>query len=219
MRKSVQEYVAACDICQRAKYESLSPAGLLQPLPVPDQVWTKMSMDFIDGLPRSENHTSIMVVVDRLSKSANMIALSHPYTAKSVASLFITNIVKLHGIPNSIVSDRDPVFISSFWRELWRLSGTKLRMSSAYHPQTEVVNRWLEQYLRCFVHQRPKQRSSLLPWAEYWYNTTYHASTGTTPFKAVYGRDPRLYLAMNVAQQLIKNSMLSWLNEMRCLLT
>lgn len=193
MQKTIKEYVAACDICQRAKYESLSPAGLLQPLPIPDQVWADISMDFIDGLPRSDNHTSIMVV-DRLSKSAHMIPLAHPYTAKSVASKFVDNIVKLHGIPNSIVSDRDPFFVSSFWQELWRLSGTRLRMSSSYHPktdgQTEVVNRCLEQYLRCFVHQRPKQWSSLLPWAEYWYNTTYHASTGTTPFKALYGRDP-----------------------------
>lgn len=151
-------------------------------------------MDFIDCLPKSDNHTSIFVIVDRLSKAAHIIPLTHPYTAKSVASKFIDNVVKLHGIPQSIVSDRDPVFVSSFWRELWRLSGTNLRMSSAYHPQTdgqtEVVNRCLEQYLRCFTSQRPKQWTSILPWAEYWYNTTYHASTGMTPFKALYGRDP-----------------------------
>lgn len=143
-------------------------------------------MDFVDGLPRSDNHTSIMVGVDRLTKSAHLIPLSHPYTAKSI--------VKLHGIPKSIVSDRDRIFVSTFWCELWRLSGTQLRMSSAYHPkadgQTEVVNRIIEQYLRCFIHHRPKQWSTFMPWAEYWYNTTFHASTGMTPFKALYGREP-----------------------------
>ena len=143
-------------------------------------------MDFVDGLPRSDNHTSIMVGVDRLTKSAHLIPLSHPYTAKSI--------VKLHGIPKSIVSDRDRIFVSTFWCELWRLSGTQLRMSSAYHPQTdgqtEVVNRIIEQYLRCFIHHRPKKWSTFLPWAEYWYNTTFHASTGMTPFKALYGREP-----------------------------
>lgn len=183
-----------CDVCQRAKSECLSPAGLLQPLPIPHRVWEDISMDFIDGLPRSDSHTSIMVVVDKLTKTAHLIPLSHPYSAKSVASKFINFVVRLHGIPNSIVSDRDPIFVSSFWKDLWRLSGTQLRMSSAYHPQTdsqtEVVNRCIEQFLRCFVHNKPKQWSYLIPWAEFWYNTTHHSSIGMTPFKALYGRDP-----------------------------
>lgn len=194
MHKTIRDYVAACDVCQRAKYESLSPAGLLQPLPVPERIWEDVSMDFVDGLPTSNHHTTIMVVVDRLSKAAHLVPLSHPYTAKSVAAKFVEFIVKLHGVPRSIVSDRDPVFTSDFWKELWRTSGTKLCMSSAYHPQTdgqtEVVNRIIEQFLRCFVADRPKQWSFLLPWAEYWYNTTFHSSTGMSPFKATFGRDP-----------------------------
>lgn len=194
MHKTVRDYVAACDTCQRAKYESLSPAGLLQPLPIPHRIWEDVSMDFVDGLPTSNHHTSIMVVVDRLSKSAHLVPLAHPYTSRSVAAKFIEFIVKLHGIPRSIVSDRDPVFISAFWKELWRLSGTKLCMSSAYHPQTdgqtEVVNRIMKQYLCCFVSDRPTQWSHLLPWAELWYNTTFHSSTGMSPFKATFGRDP-----------------------------
>lgn len=169
MHKKVREYVVACDICQRAKYDSLSPAGLLQPLPIPSRIWEDISMDFIDGLPCSNHHTTIMVVVDRLSKAAHLVPLSHPYTARSVATKFIDFVVKLHGIPKSIVSDRDPVFISVFWRDLWRLSGTQLKMSSAYHPQTdgqtEVVNRCIEQFLRSFVHDKPKQWSFLLAWA------------------------------------------------------
>jgi len=151
-------------------------------------------MDFIDGLPPSAGKTTILVVVDRLSKSAHFLALAHPYTAKMVAEIFITGIVKLHGMPQSIVSDRDPVFISHFWQEFFKLSSTKLKMSSTYHPQTdrqtEVINRCIEQYLRCFTYQQPRKWYSFLPWAEFWYNTTYHASTGMTPFQALYGRPP-----------------------------
>ena len=194
MFQAVKIYVAACEICQRTKNDTLSPAGLLQPLPIPCQVWDDITMDFIDGLPPSAGNTTILVVVDRLSKSAHFLALAHPYTAKMVAEIFITGIVKLHGMPQSIVSDRDPVFISHFWQEFFKLSGTKLKMSSAYHPQTdgqtEVVNRCIEQYLRCFTYQQPRKWFSFLPWAEFWYNTTYHASTGMTPFQALYGRPP-----------------------------
>ncbi|KAL6347245.1 hypothetical protein AAG906_013681 [Vitis piasezkii] len=154
--------------------------AILLPLPIPCQVWDDITMDFIDGLPRSDGKTSIMVVVDRLSKSAHFIAIAHPYTAKTIANKFVEGVVKLHGMPRSIISDRDPVFISNFWQEFLKLSGTKLRMTSAYHPQsdgqTEVVNRCIEQYLRCFVHHKPRHWNSLLPWAEYWYNTTYHSS-------------------------------------------
>jgi len=194
MARIVKEYVASCDVCQRVKSDTLSPVGLLQPLPVPCQVWDDITMDFIEGLPQSSGKNTIFVVVDRLSKSAHFLALAHPYTAKMVAEKFVEGVVKLHGMPRSIISDKDPIFISHFWREFFKLSGTKLKMSSAYHPQTdgqsEVVNRCVEQYLRCFVHQQPTKWNSLLPWAEFWYNTTYHASTGMTPFQAFYGRLP-----------------------------
>lgn len=207
MHRTVREYVAACEVCQKAKYSSLSPAGLLQPLPVPSQVWEDVSMDFIDGLPRSEGHTSLMVVVDRLTKSAHLIPLSHPYTARTVAAKFVNNVMKHHGVPRSIVSDRDPIFISSFWKEFWKLSGTQLCMSTAYHPQsdgqTEVVNRCIEQFLRCFVHHHPKKWSSFIPWAEFWYNTTFHSSTGMTPFHDLYGRQPPPMPAYEVGSALI----------------
>ena len=97
-------------------------------------------------------------------------------------------------MPKSIISDRDPIFVSKFWQEFFVRSGTKLKMSSAYHPQTdgqsEVVNRCLEQYLRSFVHQWPRKWLEFLPWAEYWYNMTYHRSIGMTPFQALYGGLP-----------------------------
>lgn len=194
MHQSVQDYIHGCETCQKVKVETLSPAGLLQPLPIPCQVWDDITLDFIERLPLSQGQDTILVVVDRLSKSAHFLTLSHPFTAKTVAAKFVEGVIKLHGMPKSIVSDRDPIFISNFWQEFFKMSGTKLKLSSAYHPQTdgqtEVVNRCVEQYLRCFVHQWPRKWCSHLPWAEYWYNTTYHISTGMTPFQALYGRPP-----------------------------
>lgn len=194
MFKAVQEYVSRCEICQKTKASSLKPAGLLQPLPIPCQVWDDITLDFIEGLPNSQGKDTIFVVVDRLSKYAHFMALSHPFTAKSVAEKFVDGVGKLHGMPKSIVSDRDPIFISKFWQAFFQMSGTKLKLSSAYHLQTdgqiEVTNRCLEQYLRSFVHQWPRKWHSYLPWAEYWYNTTLHVSTGMTPFLALYGRAP-----------------------------
>lgn len=172
MQRSVKDFVRACDVCQRQKYSATSPGGLLQPLPIPNAVWEDLSLDFITGLPKSKGYEAVLVVVDRLSKYSHFIMLKHPYTAKSIAEVFVREIVRLHGIPNSLVSDRDPIFVSHFWLELFKLQGTRLKMSSSYHPetdgQTEVINRCLESYLRCFASYHPKTWSHWLPWAEFW---------------------------------------------------
>jgi hypothetical protein len=194
LRTAVKAFIRNCMVCQRCKYDTLKPAGLLQPLAIPDRIWSDISMDFIDGLPSSQGHDTIMVVVDRLSKYAHFVPLKHPYTALSVAKAFVANIVRLHGMPLSIVSDRDRVFLSNFWRSLFQLHDTALCYSSSYHPQsdgqTEVINRILEQYLRCYTYDNPKKWLEWLPWAEYSYNTSVHSSTKMSPFEAVYGVSP-----------------------------
>jgi len=190
----VQDWVRACVTCQRNKTETQRPAGLLQPLEVPSQVWADISMDFIEGLPKVGGKSVILTVVDRFSKYAHFIALGHPYTAASVARAFFDGVVRLHGFPASIVSDRDPVFTGHVWRDLFRLAGVKLRFSTAFHPQTdgqsEVVNKVIAMYLRCVTGDRPRAWVDWLAWAEYCYNTSYHTALHATPFEMVYGRPP-----------------------------
>eukprot|EP00268_Persea_americana_P027176 TRINITY_DN26639_c0_g1_i4.p1 TRINITY_DN26639_c0_g1~~TRINITY_DN26639_c0_g1_i4.p1 ORF type:complete len:217 (-),score=5.05 TRINITY_DN26639_c0_g1_i4:345-995(-) len=167
MRGHIKEYFRNCDVSQQNKAEHLTPACLLQPLPIPNQVWEDISKDFIDGLPISKGKSTIFVVVNRLSKYAHFTALSHPYTAMGVAQVFFHQIFRLHGMPRSIVCDCDPTFTSMFWRDLFQLNGTDFNFSSAYHPQTdgqsEVVNRTLEMYLRCLTGSQPRNWVKWLP--------------------------------------------------------
>ncbi|XP_035823161.1 uncharacterized protein [Zea mays] len=163
LKTEVHTYVTHCLICQQAKADRARLPGLLQPLPVPSSLWQIISMDFIEALPSSHSYTCILVVVDLFSKYANFLPLKHPFTALTVARLFHDQVYKHHGLPHSIVSDRDKVFLSNLWKELFRLADVQLRMSSAYHPQsdgqTERVNQCLETFLRCFVHACPHQWS------------------------------------------------------------
>lgn len=116
MKNQVKEWVKNCDTCQRNKHESISPPGLLQPLPIPEQIWKDISMDFVEKLPVSQGKDTIWVVVDRLSKITHFISLKHPYTAFMVAQVFLEEVMKLYGLPKTIISDRDKIFISELGR-------------------------------------------------------------------------------------------------------
>ncbi|CAH9143923.1 unnamed protein product [Cuscuta epithymum] len=194
MQQDIKDFVRNCLLCQQAKHDNSLPSGLLEPLPIPALIWEDVAMDFITGLPSSNGYTVIMVVIDRLSKYAHLASLKSDFNSKQVAELFIKTVVKLHGFPKTIISDRDKVFTSQFWQHMFKLSGTTLKLSTAYHPQTdgqsEALNKCIEMYLRCFTFANPKEWCKLLPWVEYWYNSSFHHSTGITPFKAVYGREP-----------------------------
>lgn len=151
-------------------------------------------MDFIVSLPTFQGHSVILVVTNRFSKTSHFGSLPTHFTACKTAELFAQMICKLHGCPKSIILDRDPIFISKFWKTLFQLNGTKLRMSTAYHPQTdgqtEVLKRCLQQYLRSFVHEKPTDWVKYLHWAEWSYNTSIHTSTGLTPYQVIYGKPP-----------------------------
>jgi hypothetical protein len=194
MKADVKSFIRECDTCQRVKAENLSPAGLLQPLPIPERPWLSISMDFIEGLPLSHGYSVIWVIVDRLTKYAHFIPLKHPYTAENLAQVFMTQLFKLHGMPQSIISDRDSSFTSKFWTEVFKLQGVFLSFSTAYHPQSdgqsEAVNKYVENYLRCMVGDKPKEWVSWLHLGEYCYNTSFHHSTKLTPFEAMYGYSP-----------------------------
>lgn len=162
-------------------------------------------MDFVEGLPVSEGSNAILVVVDRFTKCSHFLPLKHPFTAQTVAKLMLDSVIKLHGLPRSILSDRDRIFNSTFWKTLFQLMDTKLLMSSSYHPQTdgqtERVNQCLEMYLRCAMQDSPTQWKSWLSLAELWYNSSYHTALGCSPFKALYGHEPNLGHLISVPTQ------------------
>ena len=165
------------------------------PLPIPSQPWEDISMDFVLGLPRTRNgKDSIFVVVDHFSKMAHFIPFNKLDDASHVANLFCREILRLHGVPKTIVSDRDVKFLSYFWKTLCAKLGIKLLFSMAYHPQTdgqtEVTNRTLSALLRVLIKKNIKEWEECLPIAEYAYNHTRHLTTGKSPFEVIYGFNP-----------------------------
>lgn len=137
MKGDIQTLLQTCDVCQRSKPEHCKSSGLLQPLHLPAKPFPHLTMDFIEGLPKSEGKDSILVVVDRFTKYSCFVGLTHPFFAAKVAKEFLDKVVKLHGLPECIVTDRDKVFTSPFWQELLRTMGVDLHMSLAYHPQSD----------------------------------------------------------------------------------
>ena len=196
MHKHINHYVSTCMKCQENKSRNQLPMGLLQPLPVPDRRFQQVTMDFIVQLPMTRNgHDAIIVVVDKLSKKAHYIPTTSNVTAPQVAKLIFEHVVRHHGVPESIVSDRDSKFTSLFWQSLWGLLGTKLAMSTAYHPesdgQTERQNRTLEEMVRAYTNYNQDDWDELLIALEIAYNDSAHTSTGETPFYLDSGQHPR----------------------------
>ena len=195
-RRAVQDWVSSCDICQRSKIRRQMPAGLLSPLPVPDGCWQDISVDFITSLPlTSKGHDSVFVMVDRFSKLTHFVACRKDIDSIGTAGLFLQNWVRLHGIPASLLSDRDPRFTGAFFKELARLLHTQQRLSTAYHPQTdgqtERMNAVLEEILRCYAHTEIEWDVSL-SMAEFAVNNSKQVCTQETPFMVAYGFCPRL---------------------------
>jgi transposase InsO family protein len=200
LKKHVYAFVKSCPTCQQAKPERVKYPGLLQPLQTPSAAWQVISLDFVEGLPQSHGYNCILVVVDLFSKYSHFIAMKHPFSVLSVAKLFMVHIYWLHGLPNAIVpnaimSHCDCIFTSQLWRELFRLARVDLRMSSAYHPQsdgqTERANQCMETFLHCFANAAPSKWFDYLHLAEFWYNTSWHSSLQQSPFQVLYGHSPR----------------------------
>ncbi|KAL4283329.1 hypothetical protein GQ457_16G018650 [Hibiscus cannabinus] len=187
MRRDVERYCERCVTCKKAK-SKVQPHGMYLPLPIHDSPWTDISMDFVLGLPGTRNgRDSVFVVVDRFSKMAHFIPCHKTDDVVNVANLFFRDIVRLHGIPRSIVSDRDVKFLSHFWKTLWCKLGTKLMFSTTCHPQTdgqtEVVNRVLSTLLRSIMKKNIKTWEDCLPHVEFAYNHAVHSATKMSPFE------------------------------------
>ena len=194
--KEVKQYMEGCDTCQQNKNRTEQLAGKLMPNSIPEKPWAHILADFITKLPLAQGYDSILVVVDRLTKMVHFIPTMEKTSAEGLARLFRDNVQKLHGLPESIISDRRPQFAAGLIRELNRMLGIKSKLLTAFHPQTdgqtERVNQELEQYLRMFIDHRQEQWPEWLGTAEFVYNNKTDSSTKTSPFKVNYRQDPRM---------------------------
>jgi hypothetical protein len=199
MRKDVRAYCHDCLRCRRSKAARHKPYGLLQPLPVPDRPWEHVTFDFITELPPSkflgQVYDSILVIVDRLTKMAHYVPAISTWTAEDLIQVWMREVVRLHGVPELVISDRGVLMRSKTWETFCHYLASQRGLSSAYHPetdgQTERQNQTLEQYLRCFCCLEQDDWAVWLPVAEFAYNDSMHATTGISPFRAYHGADPR----------------------------
>ena len=196
MKRDVVKYVEKCLTCQRIKAEHQCPAGELQPIEVPEWKWEQIAMDFVVGLPKTtREHDAIWVIIDRLTKSAHFLPIKMTYSLEQFAEIYVREIVRLHGVPVSIISDRDSRFTSSFWKSVHRAMGTNLKFSTAFHPQTdgqtERTIQTLEDMLRACTLDFQGSWSKYLPLIEFAYNNSYQATIGMAPYEALYGRKCR----------------------------
>ena len=194
MKKDIANFISGCYTCKRNKSTKHKKFGLLQPLPIPTQRWQALSMDFITDLPVSQGFDSLFVVKDRLTKQAHFIPCKKTITAEQTAHLLIKEVVRLHGLPENIVSDRGPQFKANFFREFFKILGVSTNLSTSFHPETdgstEVLNQTIEQYIRIFGDAHQTDWVTHLPLAEFTYNNTINSTTNLTPFYANLGYHP-----------------------------
>jgi hypothetical protein len=193
MKKDVVDYITRCMECQKVKAKHRHPASLLQPLSISKNKWEVITMDFITRLPKTnKQHDSIMVMVEKLTKFSHFVPVKTTHTAANIVEIFMKEIARLHGIPRTIVSNRDTKFTSNFWRGLFKGFDTNLNFSTTYHPQIdgkiERVNRIIEDVLRMYVMDKPSKWEDYLHLVEFAYNNGYQASLRMSPFEALYGR-------------------------------
>ncbi|KAK1415113.1 hypothetical protein QVD17_30884 [Tagetes erecta] len=196
MKRDVVKYVERCLTCLQVKAEHQKPYGKMQPLEIPLWKWEHITMDLVTKLPKTaKGYDAIWVVVDRLTKSAHFIPIREAYSSERMAEEYINEVVSRHGVPVSIVSDRDTRFTSRFWRKFQHEMGTKLLISTAYHPQTdgqsERTIQTLEDMLRACIIDFGGSWDKYLPLAEFSYNNSYHSSIKMPPFEMLYGRKCR----------------------------
>lgn len=187
MEADTQEYVSACMVCTRGKTSHRPPFGEVHPLPVPGRPWSHIAQDFITGLPPSQGNDTVLTIVDRFSMAVHFIALPKLPTARETADLLVQHVFRLHGIPQDIVFDRGPQFVSKVWSEFCQSLGASVSLSSGFHPQTngqaERAYQDLKAALRCVAAQNPSLWSSHLAWVEYTHNSLTSSATGVSPFK------------------------------------
>src|SRR5213080_710558 len=201
--KDVERFIKTCDICQRVKSSTQKPYGTLNPISPPASKFETYSLDFIGPLPRTKSgYDGILVIVDMFSKLVSIIPIEFSYGAKDVAEIVYQRIVTRFGFIKKIITDRDPRFTGAFWKQLFKLHGTKLALSTAYHPQsdgqTERTNRTLEQVIRTQINGKGDNWDTLLPMAEFAINTTVNVSTGFSPFQLTYGIDPKSPIDLDI---------------------
>ena len=194
--RDVGKYVEGCDLCQRMKNRTEEPAGKLKLSEMPQKMWSHLTVDFITKLPVVAGKDAILVVCDRLSKMTHFVATTEGTSAEGLARLFQDNVLKLHRLLESVVSDRGLQFVAELTRELNRMLGIKTKLSTVFHPQTdgqtERMNQELEQYLRLFVEHRQKDWLEWLASAEFTINNKTHTATKMSPFMANYGKEMRM---------------------------
>ena len=195
MKVDIMRYCSSCDICQKTKSSNFNKFGLLIPNPIPSRPYQSISMDFIVNLPWSEGFNAIFVVVDRLTKHASFVPVTTGLDTEGFALLFVKHIACKFGLPESIITDRDPRWTTDFWRGIAKALQTRMSLSSSHHPQhdgqTEVVNKLLTTMIRAFIAGQKDQWAAWIHLLEFAYNSTVHSSIGTAPFHLLLGFHPR----------------------------